>query len=474
MNDNRNQLPEVWTPTQCNQLIKGRLRDLTYVQIRGEVSGARASRGHLYFDLKDSGSKIRCTVWRSTLSRLSIRPSDGLEVICEGAIDLWVPGGTYALNVRAVRRSGLGQRHLRLQQLTQQLRSEGALEASRRRALPRFPKVVGLVTAPGSAALRDMLRTIHDRFPVRIVLSPTRVQGAGASEQIAQALQRLDRSGLCDVIIVGRGGGSQEDLWAFNEEPVARAILASQTPIVSAVGHESDTLLSDHVADKRAPTPTAAAELTVPSFDDLMARLRELRRRVVLKTRSRLIAERKQLTAQSHRVLSIEGHVARTRLRADHLYNRLAHAQRQAIRRRLQGLQRYQRALSRLHPVRQLLDKRRRSIEINSRLLAALQAQLRVRSAQSLSAEQALHRAAGTLVIPVRQRLTRLVAKLEALNPSAALARGYSIIRDIDSSRLITDAADLRKGQGLAVTFASGRAVVSVQHVDSTDSIEGR
>ena len=251
-------MAEVWTPTQCNQLIKGRLRDLTGVQIRGEVSGARGSRGHLYFDLKDSGSKIRCTVWRSTLARLPIRPRDGEEIVCEGDVDLWVPGGTYALNVRRVRRAGLGQRHEALRRLTEQLRAEGLLDSSRRRPLPVLPQVVGLVTAPGSAALRDMLRILHDRFPVRVILSPTRVQGARAAQEIAVALRRLDALRRCDVIIVGRGGGSQEDLWAFNEEPVARAIAACTVPVVSAVGHEIDILLSDHVADARAPTPTGS------------------------------------------------------------------------------------------------------------------------------------------------------------------------------------------------------------------------
>ena len=279
---------QVLTPTLLNQQIRKRLIELRDLRVRGEVSQPRRSNGHLYFTLKDRTSNLPVIVWRSQVQRLKLNLRTGDEVICEGQVEHYVPNGRVSFVARNVQAAGAGALWAKLQQLKEQLQREGLFDNDRKRRLPVLAKTVGIVTSPTGAALRDMLRTLRDRMATRVIVAPTKVQGAGAGEQIAAAIEALDNSGLCDVIICGRGGGSIEDLWAFNEEVVARAIAACRTPIVSAVGHETDTMLSDYAADVRAATPTAAAEMVVPKRADLVARLAEQQRRLGNQLRQRL------------------------------------------------------------------------------------------------------------------------------------------------------------------------------------------
>lgn len=250
--------------------------------IEGELSGyKRHSSGHHYFTLKDGGAQISCAMWKMHASRLTFEPQDGVKVQAWGNLEVYEPAGRYQLIVLAMRPAGIGDLQQAFEAMVQKLRTEGLFALERKRPLPRFPEMIGLVTSADGAALHDMRTVAARRWPAaKLVLAPVKVQGAGAAEEIAAAVDAFNRDGEADVLIVGRGGGSLEDLWAFNEEIVARAIFRSQIPVVSAVGHEVDTTISDLVADVRAPTPSAAMELVLPDRDEVGEELAEYKRRL--------------------------------------------------------------------------------------------------------------------------------------------------------------------------------------------------
>lgn len=239
--------------------------------VEGEISNYKAhSSGHIYFTLKDENAQIRCAMWRFKAGELLFRLEDGLKVIVEADIQVYEKNGTYQLIVQQLQPAGIGALQLAFEQLKQRLRAEGLFDEAHKKPLPEFPERIGVITSPTGAAIRDIISVIHRRFPaMQIILYPVRVQGEGAAEEIVQAIKDFNECKAVDVLIVGRGGGSLEDLWAFNEEKVARAIYDSQIPIVSAVGHEIDFSISDFVADRRAATPTAAAEMVVPDRKEL-------------------------------------------------------------------------------------------------------------------------------------------------------------------------------------------------------------
>ena len=453
---------EIWTPTTTNQAVAQRMRDLRGLRVRGEVSQPRQSGGHLYFELKDRNARIRAVIWRSTLARLRVDLRDGDDVVCTGDLDVWVQGGTYSLVVQRVERGGIGAAFAALQRLRAQLEREGMFDPARKRRLPALPKTVGVVTAENGAALRDILRVLHDRFPVRVVIAPCRVQGQGAAREIADALDRLDRSGLCDVIIVGRGGGSIEDLWAFNEEPVARAILACRTPVVSAVGHETDTLLSDLCADVRGPTPTAAAEMVVPRQRDLLARVAELRLRLAQRVRRATDARRREWSLLDAR-LSGDRLTAERRRVIDALVARLERAERAdtaAARRRLASLLR---RLAEADPRHRVATGRQRQQRLTARLLSAGGSLVPARRLRAERLRGVLLGQRRTLTPPRRAAFAALRAQLLALDPTAALRRGYAIVQRPADGRAVRDAAEVASGDALRVLLGRGALVATVQ-----------
>ncbi len=431
-----------WTPSSLNRRIRDDLADLTGLSVRGEISNLRyQSSGHVYFELKDASSRVRATIWRSTAARMALRLRDGMAVICTGSVDVWVAGGTYSLIVNRIEESGLGAMWLALQQLKAELREEGLFDEARKRPLPFLPQTVGIVTSSSGAALRDMLRILQDRFPVRVVLAPAKVQGDGAAESIARAIEALDTSGLCDVVIVGRGGGSIEDLWAFNEVRVVRAVAACRTPIVSAVGHETDTLLSDYAADRRAPTPTAAAEMVVPERDKLHAgikdalwRIRQVIGRQVGHERRHLLAARQRLgrgdTLLGHRAMGL-----------DELERRLGHAARRGVERARRSLNTGREALQASHPMRRLARQRRALIEFSARLRGVR----------------------GRIAVDRRTETERLTGLLRAYDPRSALRRGYGIVRDADSGLALRSTREAHTGQRLDVLLAEGALDCTVE-----------
>jgi exodeoxyribonuclease VII large subunit len=266
------------------------------VSVEGEISNLRRyPSGHTYFTLKDRDAQVAAVLFRGSALGMRFRPADGAHVVVRGRVSLYEARGSYQIVVERMEPAGLGALQAALEALKERLRAEGLLDAARKRPLPRLPQRIGLVTSPRGAALRDILRVLDRRFAgLAIVLSPARVQGDGAAEEIAAALRALDRVDGIDVVIVARGGGSVEDLWAFNEEPVARAIAASRAPVISAVGHEIDVTLADLVADLRAPTPSAAAEMVVVSREEMIARLGSLRARLLSAARLRLAEARRR------------------------------------------------------------------------------------------------------------------------------------------------------------------------------------
>ena len=271
----------IYTVSEITREIKGLLDEhLVPLWVEGEVSNyVHHTSGHRYFTLKDEASQLRCVMWKWQ-GRLFFRPEDGMKVVAYGRISVYERGGQYQLVVSELQPAGIGELQLAFEQLKERLAAEGLFEESRKRALPVFPQRIGVVTSPTGAAIRDIAQVIGRRFPsVQIVLWPARVQGEGAAEEIAKGIEKLNTYGEVDVIIVGRGGGSLEDLWAFNEEEVARAIYGSHIPVVSAVGHEIDFVIADFVADRRAPTPSAAAEMVVRDGAELMREVGDLRRR---------------------------------------------------------------------------------------------------------------------------------------------------------------------------------------------------
>jgi exodeoxyribonuclease VII large subunit len=338
---------ELWSVSSLTRYIRG-LFDMDYrlqdLWVEGEVSNlSRPASGHVYFTLKDSGAQMRCVMWRGQVSKLARLPRDGEAVEAHGNVSVYETGGQYQLYVDALRPSGAGRLYRQFVELKEKLETEGLFAEERKRPLPDWPRIIGVVTSPSGAALRDILNVIGRRFPLaEVILSPTAVQGEGAPAQIVAALEALEAC-TPDVILLARGGGSLEDLWAFNDERVARAVAATSVPVVCGVGHETDFTIADFVADRRAPTPSAAAELVTPDLRDVRDALGAQTGRLAQSLAAQVQTARWALSEQTAalRGLSPRGRLANARQRLDELVARIGAgaAHRLALRReRLAGL----------------------------------------------------------------------------------------------------------------------------------------
>jgi len=481
--------PLMLSVRQVNELVRGAIsRHLPpTLHVLGEIGNlSRPLSGHLYFTLKDPTSELRCVMWRSSAARLRFAPEVGMQVIATGSIEVYTQRGQYQLIVRRLEPRGVGALEIAFRQLKERLEREGLFDPRRKKPLPRIPERVAVVTSPTGAAIRDILHTLRRRFPaLDILVYPVRVQGEGAAQEIAAAIRTLNEHaaalGGIDVMIVGRGGGSLEDLWAFNEEVVARAIAGSRIPVVSAVGHEVDVSISDLVADLRAPTPTAAAELITPTLTDLLATLDRQRLRA-----TRTVGQQLELArARLNSTLAYDG-LARPFLRLrqqaqfiDELQQRLrlalAHCCR-AARQRLNATEgillrfatgrRFVQAArtldDRLHRLWRssslcLLTAERRLTQGSARLeqhgpaplLRALQEHIRQ---VSLRLDTALR--AG--LAHQRQLLVARVDAIAACDPQRVLRRGYSITRDARTHAVITSISQVSPGARLLTTVSDG------------------
>ena len=407
------------------------------VWVEGEISNFKVySSGHAYFTLKDETAQLRCVLFRTRARRVRFEPRDGLHVMAFGAVEIYAQRGDYSLVVELLEPKGVGALQLAFEQLKERLGAEGLFDAGRKRPLPRFPRKIGIVTSPSGAAIRDMLRVIGRRFgEIHIVLAPARVQGDGAAAEVAQGIRELNALGGVDVIIIGRGGGSLEDLWAFNDEMLARTIAASKIPVISAVGHEVDFTIADFVADVRAATPSNAAELVVKekravveALADLDGRLRRVMARAFRLQRDRLdrSAGRRVLTdpARPLRELARRLDDARARLRQAALG---------ALGRRGHRLELAGRGLRALNPVARTLNGRRALIDLQGRL------------------ERGVYRG----VDGARHRLSAGAGRLDSLSPLAVLGRGYSLTRTADG-RIVRTWRDVVAGAAVSVLLHEG------------------
>lgn len=423
------------TVAALTQRIAGALGDFGTVAVRGELSLAKvAPSGHFYATLKDAEAIISLVMWRSTVVRAGPLPKEGAQVVVRGSLSVYGPRGQYQLTATRIEATGAGDLAARFAALKARLLAEGLFEDERKRPLPFLPRAVGLATAAGSAALADLLHSIRERFPgMHIVHAPCLVQGAGAAASIVSALRRLNRHPDVDVIICGRGGGSLEDLWAFNEEAVVRAIVASAVPVISAVGHETDTTLADFAADVRAKTPTAAGEMVVPVAADLHEQLTQCRDDLNALMTQRIAEMRTRLVALTrHRALALPGHqLDQRRQRLDELTLRLGESA-DAI----------------------LADRRHQLAILRTRLPAPA---VRVERARERLAHgtQTLVRLATDRVARLHERLARAAGHLDALSPLAVIARGYSVVRTSDGL-LVRSIVDVPAGTPIQARMADG------------------
>ena len=427
----------VFTVGELNAAVRTLLdRQFSDVWVAGEVSGLKlAASGHYYFTLKDTDAQVRCVAFRAAHRFWKFKPRDGLAVLARGRVDLYEPRGEYQLQVEMLEPQGLGALQLAFEQLKKKLAAEGLFAPARKRPLPRFPRRIGIVTSPRGAAIHDLVQILSRRSPgVWIRLFPALVQGQGAVEEVCRGIGYFSGSEWAELVIVARGGGSLEDLWTFNEEAVARAIADCRVPVVSAIGHETDVTIADFVADLRAPTPSAAAELVVPARQDLIERISNARGKVTQAVRYRLAMLDRRLRQQGiERALGLlHRRVGRGSQRVDEIEYRLREAMRAAIDVR-------QRA-------RRGLDERLRRFDIRPRLSAGR------------GRLEAAHMKLGQAIVLrlTRQRgaLDRLSAKMSQLSPLTILERGYAIVSS--NSGIVKQPADAPAGSRIRVRVAKG------------------
>jgi exodeoxyribonuclease VII large subunit len=440
--------PRIWMVSEllraARQALESRFAD---VRVEGEVSGLkRSGGGHLYFCLKDGQGQIDCVLYAREASRLKFQLDEGMAVRCRGRLTLYEARGRFQMTVADVEPTGAGALALAFEQLKAKLAAEGLFDTARKRALPFLPRRLGVVTSATGAVIRDIVRVAHRRCPVPILLAPTPVQGEGASIAIAAALRRLAAVPDVDVIIVARGGGSLEDLWAFNEEPVARAIFACRVPVISAVGHETDFTIADFVADVRAPTPSAAAERAVPVLTDLRAELALLCHRAGRATKETIRARRHLLERGRARLGDPRRLLDQRRQRLDEAAERARRLLTRQLATTRSELRALEAQLLRAHPQRRILERRNALAALGHRLQAAPRAELARR----------------------RHAVEALQGKLEALSPLKVLERGFSLAQ-LPDGRLLTNADDVRAGDEVRVRLRRGRLDTVVQAVSSAD-----
>lgn len=430
----------VYTVSDLAAAVRGRLEETFFeVWLEGEISNCRrwTSTGHLYFTLKDDQAQLKAVMFRSALRYLRFEPADGQHVLARGRVTVYEPRGECQVVCEHLEPRGLGALQLAFEQLKRKLAAEGLFDEARKRPLPLLPRTVGVVTSLDGAAIQDVIKVVSARHAgLRLLVRPCRVQGEGAAHEIARALRQLARHPGVDVVIVARGGGSLEDLWAFNDEVVARAIAAAPVPVVSGVGHETDVTIADFVADLRAATPSNAAELVVARRDDLIRRLRHAGVRMTGALRHALgrrraavhgLASRRGLVTLQTRVANRARHLAELTWRIRHaLHARLA-----ASSRILAGLDRRLEAA----------DQRRRLGGLRTRLVAA---------------DAALQRGGRASAHRAEVRLGSLAARLGNLSPLAVLGRGYAVCFAADEVTVVRDATRVRPGESVHVRVERG------------------
>lgn len=438
----------ILTVTRLTALLRGVLEEnFEHLWVQGEVSNlSYPSSGHCYFTIKDAGAQLRCVMFKSAVKNLKFRLADGMALIARGRISVYDQRGEYQLICEYVEPAGIGALQAAFAQLKEKLALEGLFADSHKTTLPRFPRTIGVITSPTGAAIHDILNVLKRRFAsLEVLLYPVRVQGEGSAVEIARAIDEMNHLAEVDVLIVGRGGGSLEDLWSFNEEVVARAVYRSKIPVISAVGHETDWTMCDFVADLRAPTPSAAAELVVASRDELRSTLEALAARSRRSVQHLLAAHTSRLNGLRralHDPRTMLGHMAQ---RTDDLTARLERGLNNAVSRRRDGFVRLQTALQHNDPKVRIDAFRHRITFLTMR------------------AENRLAQRLDTL----RQAFYDNGSRLEVLSPLKTLARGYAIATRGNGRAVVTDAGLLAVGDQLQVQFCHGTARCRVETLET-------
>ena len=425
--------------------------DFAEVWLEGEISNLRTpASGHLYCTLKDQTSQIRAVIFRSAAVRLRFGLEEGLHVVVRGRLSVYEPRGEYQLILDHLEPKGRGALQLAFEQLKRRLEAEGLFDRKNKQSLPLFPRTVGIVTSPTGAAVRDLITVLHRRCPIlSIIVAPVQVQGPGAAGQITTAIQTLNKLGMVDVMIIGRGGGSLEDLWSFNEEAVVRAIVASRVPVVSAVGHETDVTLADFAADVRAPTPSAAAELVAPLLTEVIERLGMLTARCRQAMISRCLERQQRLDLLLAHMENIRFRVLKEAQRVDGALAGMREALRSQLREAMENAQAWTQALMSRSPILQL----RRDLvivpQLQSRLIVAVNHALKRKAEQTHA----------------------YIGRFNGLSPLAILDRGYGILETIPGRRIIRDAGQVSAGEEILARLAKGQIRCSVEEIKLDPSV---
>ncbi|MBA3237165.1 MAG: exodeoxyribonuclease VII large subunit [Parachlamydiaceae bacterium] len=432
--------PSVLTVSQLTFAIKQCLESaFPHLWLQGEVSNFKVqASGHLYFSLKDASSQISAVMFRAEASTLKLQPKDGAQVIIRGELNLYPQTGKYQVIVRELRYLGLGELLVRLEELKAKLQAKGWFRSELKQPLPKFPKIIGVVTSPTGAVIQDIINVLTRRFPgFHLILNPVNVQGEGAAAEIARAIKQFNDYQLADVLIVGRGGGSIEDLWAFNEEIVAEAIHASKIPIISAVGHETDVCLSDFVADARAPTPSAAAAMVIPDKNQLLQYLDHVRHRMQQTVSQRIRHDKQKLIGilRHPHLATSYGILAMWMQRLDDLREKFTYISVQKIKIQRLRLEALRQQLHALKPTVRILQFRKSLLAIEKRL------------EQQYERYLALH----------RERLANIIAHLQSIDPKNLLRNGYAILFNEKTNSVITSVNSIENQQDICALLADGK-----------------
>ncbi len=425
---------------QIKDILEAGFSDLW---LEGEISNLKIPpSGHIYLTLKDDSSQIRAVCFRMQARSLRFAPKDGLHVVCRGRVSLYEKRGEYQLILEELEPKGVGALQLAFLQLKERLEKEGLFDGARKKPLPFLPQRIGIVTSPTGAVIRDMIQIIQRRFEnVTILLYPVRVQGEEAAREVAEGIDFLNREMAVDVIIVGRGGGSLEDLWAFNEEAVARAIFASRVPVVSAVGHETDYTIADFVADVRAPTPSAAAELVVREKKEITRRLQALRIRLENDVRQTVEDHRQFLVHLGKRCTGPRKRIEEHLLRVDDLTNRCRYLTKWRLKSAADRLFHLREKLSFCFPAQRIENLRTSLTQLS----------------------KGLDQRVGHTLERERQRLDATVGKLDSLSPLSILRRGYSITRKIPAMEILKNSGQVEAGDRVEVKLHEGKLFCHVE-----------
>jgi len=455
---------KIFTVSELTSAIKSILEPpFRGVSVQGEISNFKAqSSGHLYFNLKDASSQVSAVLFKGSASCLARMPKEGDQVIVKGELSIYAPRGNYQLVIRELQFAGVGELLLKLHQLKEKLQAQGWFDAARKRKLPHLPRRIGVVTSPTGAVIQDILHILTRRFSgVHIILNPVKVQGDGSAEEIARAIAEFNQYDLADVLIVGRGGGSIEDLWAFNEEIVAKAIVSSRIPVISAVGHETDFTIADWVADVRAPTPSAAAEIVIAEKGNLLKHLTQLEKIFSQKLSHQIIQYKEKLSSLKRHPLFSSPYtlLSQPMQQIDDMRVDLDLAMKNKISQSRAKLESFVKQLELMRPSSRILEMKERMQKLGSMIETAMRQQISSRKDffDPIDWRQRFARCMLQMICQKKERLQRSAEHLRCLNPNNLLQKGYTMIFSEKGDSVILSAKELTSGARFQVRFHDGQ-----------------